>query len=196
MSTAVFTLSSNTEFAFLIYKSLTNKAWVFHRHGFPTNHVVSSHKKVINRKQYYDNNNGWKFVTRLNPLKVFSITKKRGWWQDPGLKVSLFHTNYLPREHGNQKQFYRGRVSVKVEMHGNLPVFGMWHLYEHLEECLDFADYFDFYETAKRIQTSVWYPIPACFRFWSSLINNHGLISNELIRDNLTIDKIQRITEA
>ena len=50
-------------------------------------------------------------------------------------------------------------MSVKHEMHGNLPVCGMWHLFVHLEGFFDIIECLDFYETSKRTQTSVEYPI-------------------------------------
>ena len=40
-------------------------------------------------------------------------------------------------------------MSVKNEMHGNLPVFGMKHLFVHLEGYIDIIDCLDFYETSK-----------------------------------------------
>ena len=45
------------------------QAWLSHQ-----SRCFSPHKNVINRK-HYDNNNGWKFGTRLNPLIVFQKWK-------------------------------------------------------------------------------------------------------------------------
>ena len=40
-------------------------------------------------------------------------------------------------------------MSVKSEMHCNLSVFGMQHLFVHLEGYFDIVDCLDFYETSK-----------------------------------------------
>ena len=46
-------------------------------------------------------------------------------------------------------------MSVRNEMHGNLPVFDMRHLFVDLEGYLDIVDRLEFYEISKRIRTSV-----------------------------------------